>query len=126
MDIIRDGIANLREWMREHLNFFSKLILFLSPYITTIVAVLSYRRRGYLAFGGEYLLPVFFWVIAWFLRQAASKYNYGIDIPVPLKRFTEVDQYGVVSAEHSRLQEMLLYMADLEDWLERENLSKKS
>lgn len=40
-------------------------------------------------------------------------------IPVPPKRFTEVSDDGIVSVESSRLQEMLVYVADVEDTLER-------
>lgn len=41
------------------------------------------------------------------------------DVPYPSKRFTEVDNDGMVSVESSRLQEMMLYVADVEDYLER-------
>lgn len=40
-------------------------------------------------------------------------------VPVPSKRFTEVDEDGMVSVEQCRLQEMIVYVADVEDYLER-------
>ena len=36
--------------------------------------------------------------------------------------FTEVDDYGEVSIPNNRIQELILYLADLEDWLERKGL----
>jgi hypothetical protein len=119
MDIIGEGFENLGEWFRNHLNFFSKLILFLSPYTTAALALQSYIERGYVAFGGEYLFPVAAYAAAWFLARLADKEGRGEDVPTPRKRFTETDQYGGVNVEYARLQELILYMGDLEDWLER-------
>lgn len=53
------------------------------------------------------------------MQTYANNVGKGINIPVPEKRFTEVDEYGEVSIESERLEELLLYMSDLEDWLER-------
>lgn len=38
--------------------------------------------------------------------------------PVPAKRFTSEHRDGEVSIENSRLQEMIIYVCDVEDWLE--------
>lgn len=38
--------------------------------------------------------------------------------PVPVKRFTSERRDGEVSIENGRLQEMILYVCDVEDWLE--------
>ena len=56
------------------------------------------------------------------LRSYANKIGKGTTIPVPDKRFTEVDDYGEVSIPNNRIQELILYLADLEDWLERKGL----
>lgn len=53
------------------------------------------------------------------MQMYVNSIGKGFDIPVPKKRFTEVDEYGEVSVESERLEEMLLYVSDLEDWLER-------
>mgnify|MGYP007121554781 CR=1 FL=1 len=56
-----------------------------------------------------------------FLLKEASPIKDGI--PIPEKRFTEVDKdSGLVTVERDRLQEMLLYMADLEDTIERKGM----
>lgn len=41
-----------------------------------------------------------------------------LGIPVPPKRFTKVTEDDMVSIDSSRLQELLLYTGELEDWLE--------
>lgn len=38
--------------------------------------------------------------------------------PVPSKRFTSESRDGEVSIEKNRLQEMILYVSEVEDWLE--------
>lgn len=43
----------------------------------------------------------------------------GQSVPAPVKRFTEVSDDGMVSVDQNRLQELLLYVADVEDSLER-------
>lgn len=40
------------------------------------------------------------------------------DFPVPPKRFTTESRDGEVTVENSRLQEMIIYVCDVEDWLE--------
>lgn len=61
-------------------------------------------------------------VIAFMLSFAKSlvvKAGYDDDTPVPSKRFTEVDDEGMVMVPNDRLQELLLYVSDVEDYLER-------
>lgn len=41
-----------------------------------------------------------------------------LGIPVPSKRFTRVTDGDMVSIDSSRLQELLLYTSELEDWLD--------
>lgn len=53
------------------------------------------------------------------LQAVANATGCGDSFPVPVKRFTTVDEDGVVSVENDRLQEMILYVADVEDYLER-------
>lgn len=54
-----------------------------------------------------------------FVKGVANKYGKIDDTPVPAKRFTEVDDDGMVSVENDRLQELLLYVSEVEDYLKR-------
>lgn len=59
--------------------------------------------------------------IAAFCLKEVSPVKDGI--PIPEKRFTEIDKDdGMVSVDNNRIQELLLYVADLEDSLERKGL----
>lgn len=55
-----------------------------------------------------------------FITSKYLKYNKVEDtgFPVPSKRFTSESRDGEVSIEKNRLQEMILYVSEVEDWLE--------
>ena len=55
-----------------------------------------------------------------FITSKYLKYNKVEDtgFPVPVKRFTSESRDGEVTIENSRLQEMIIYVCDVEDWLE--------
>ena len=55
-----------------------------------------------------------------FITSKYLKYSEVEDngFPVPPKRFTSESRDGEVTVENSRLQEMIIYVCDVEDWLE--------
>lgn len=67
-------------------------------------------------------LPMIVWFVTIVFDRLAEKTGKGKNIPVPAKRFTEEDSDGEVSIEQSRLQEMILYVNDVENYLERHHL----
>lgn len=67
-------------------------------------------------------LPMVVWFVTIVFDRLAEKTGKGKNIPVPVKRFTEEDADGEVSIEQSRLQEMILYVNDVENYLERHHL----
>ena len=60
--------------------------------------------------------------ILYCVKWYASSIGKGQSVPVPTKRFTQVSEDGEVSIEANRVQEMLLYVADVEDYLERRGM----
>lgn len=57
-----------------------------------------------------------------FLRKVIKEAGIGDEPPVPAKRFTEVSNDGMVSVDNARLQELLIYVSDLEMYFERKGL----
>lgn len=112
---IFDGFVNVSYF----LGTFVELAL---PYAMLFLGEFLREERGKLAIGGEVFLPMVFLVIVYILHSIGNKANKGSAVPVPRKRFTEVKDDGEVTAEYARMEEMLLYMADLEDYLERKHL----
>lgn len=96
-------------------------ILFVTPFLMLFIGEYVYADRGYWAFGGEVFLVVLLVALGFGLRSYARVSGQDMaDIPVPYDRFTKVDyESGQVDVDYNRLQEMILYMADLEDWFAR-------
>lgn len=110
-----------RDWMMNSLpktaSKLPSLVLCLLPYVVIASAL----------FGGcsAVVLMNMSWltVLAQAVCLITSKYlKYsGVEdkgFPVPVKRFTSEYLDGEVTIENSRLQEMILYVCDVEDWLE--------
>ena len=120
--IIIDAVRAIDYFITNNLRNFAWILNFILPYVMYIIGQNVRAARGYFGIGGELLIPIIFCVITYVLRSYANKIGKGITIPVPEKRFTEVDDYGEVSIPNNRIQELILYLADLEDWLERKGL----
>ena len=98
-----------------------------SELLTTIVYFIPYViiASSYFAGCSAVVLMNMFWLtvlvqVACFLTSKYLKYIEVEDngFPVPTKRFTTESRDGEVTVENSRLQEMIIYVCDVEDWLE--------
>lgn len=99
----------------------SKILTLSLPYIMLFLGVRLYKQRGYFSIGGEILIPIMIYLIAWFLKSFSNKLGKGENPPIPNERFTS-EEDGEVSCEYSRLQELLLFVNDYENWLERKGM----
>lgn len=110
----KDVIAN---WIANAGN----VLLVSGPFVMLLVGEFVFAERGYWAIGGEVILPFVFVIVGFALKSYARVSGKDrSDIPVPYRRFTNVDyNSGQVDVEYDRAQEMILYMADLEDWFDR-------
>ncbi len=117
-----DAIVCVLTFVENNLRNFANVLATILPYIMYLVGQAVCEERGKFSVGSEVLIPIVFCLIIYYLRSFANKVGKGITVPVPDERFTEVDEDGEVNVRNSRLQEMILYLADLEDWLERKGL----
>lgn len=120
--IIMDVFAMVFMWLEDNLRNIAKLLNILLPFLMLYIGQAVYQERGKFAVGGEILVPIFVGVIIYFFRSFANKIGKGMSIPTPSERFTEEDDDGEVTIPTSRIQELILYMNDLENWLERRGL----
>ena len=121
--IILDAVQAIHYFIINNLRNFAWILNFILPYAMYVIGQSVCEERGRIAFGGELFIPVVFCMITYVLRSYANKLGKGTTIPVPDKRFTEVDEEsGEVNVRNDRVQELILYLADLEDWLERKGL----
>lgn len=122
VEVVLDFFIMILCFIRDNLRRAAWMLSMLLPYGMYFIGQLVANHRGEVGVGGELFFPVVVWIIIYVLRSIANKYNKGYTIPIPDKRFTEVDEDGEVSIPNSRIQELILYLADLEDWLERKGL----
>lgn len=109
-------------FITNNLRNFAKFLNFILPYVMYSIGQYVRNQRGMLSIGGEIFIPLAFCVLIFFIKSYANKIGKGTTIPIPNKRFTVEDDDGEVSIENRRIQELILYTADLEDWLERKGL----
>ena len=122
LEIIKEAFSNICYFIKRNLVVFANILNTVIPYLMLIIGQLVALERNRFYIGSEVIIPLIFAIIIYIIRTAANKLGKGITIPVPKKRFTEVDEDGEVSVEQNRLSEMLLYMADLEDWLSKKGM----
>lgn len=122
LEIITDVMHNIAYFFVNNLRNIAWLLEFILSYAMYFIAYFVYDKRGAFVIGGELLLPIIIYIVTYFIRSFANKLGKGYTVPVPTERFTEVDEDGEVSIAYDRTQELILYMADLEDWLERKGL----
>ena len=121
VELTKDFFNGFREMIKSNLRTYAKLLNGFLPYIMYLIGQYVFKERGRIALGGELFIPIIIFILIWFINSYANKIGKGSTVPVPHKRFTEIDE-DEVTVEHERIQEMILYVADVEDYLERKGL----
>ena len=117
--IVIEWVKRVKYFIKFNLRFFANVIIIATPFVAMWLVKFCYDSRGEFAVGSEIFVPIALLIVARFLNGAANIYKSGNKIPVPRKRFTEYDEdNGSVNIDPARLQEMIIYMDELEDWLE--------
>lgn len=122
VEVLFDAVSAVIYFVESNLRNFANVLNIVCPYVMYLIGQHVFSFRGKFNVGGELLIPLIFTVVIYLIRQFANKIGKGITVPVPQKRFTSIDDEGEVSISQSRLQELILYVADVEDWLERHGL----
>ena len=122
VEITYETFCGFGYFIKSNLVTFANFLNLIAPYVMYFIGQQVMFNRGGFAVGGEIFVPLVFVVIIYYLKSTANKMRKGITIPVPEKRFTSVDDDGEVTIENRRIQELILYLADLEDWMERKGI----
>ena len=115
-EILIDAYYTIIYVAEKNINNLSNILLFCLPYIMYFLGKGKFEINRYM------IIPIVMFLVIMFLKTYANKIGKGSTIPIPERRFTEVDEDGEVSVEVSRTQELLLWTADVEDWLHRKGL----
>lgn len=100
-----------------NIKYLIKLIDISIPYIYAYISILLYRDRNRLIIGYEVLIPIIAYIILSVLNNFLNKINKGYDIPLPRERFTTLNDNGNVSVDNSSINDIILYLYDLEEYL---------
>lgn len=121
-EITTNTVENTLYFVKSNLMRFANIINFILPYAMYFVGQYTAKDNGQIHVGTEIMIPVVIMLFTYYFKSYANKIGKGITVPVPEKRFTSIDDDGEVSVEHRRLQELILYIADVEDWLEKKGM----
>lgn len=125
VEVTEDLLSTFAYVIKNNLMNAVNLANFILPYLMYFVGQEFYKLHGIkdgYVFGVALIIPIIFDLLTYYIKSIANKIGKGITAPIPQKRFTEVDEDGMVSVDNNRIQELLLYVADLEDWLEKKKL----
>ena len=100
-----------------NIKYLIKLIDISIPYIYAYISILLYKERNRLIIGYEVLIPIIAYIILSVLNNFLNKINKGYDIPLPRERFTTLNDNGNVSVDNSSINDIILYLYDLEEYL---------
>lgn len=100
-----------------NIKYLVKLIDISIPYIYAYISILLYKDRNSFIIGYEVLIPIIAYIILSVLNSFLNKINRGNDIPIPRERFTILNDNGNVSVDNSSINDIILYLYDLEEYL---------
>ena len=123
-NIIAEGIKRafkaVKYFIKHNLKNFSKAIQIITPFIMFYLGaryeITRYGIIMWIAF------PIISFGISAMINWIASNYENDFYFPLPKERFTKIDSDGEVSIESKRVQELILWVAEIEDWAERKGL----
>ena len=122
VEITIEALCAVGYFIKCNLRNFATILNIIVPYVMYFIGQMVAVERNGIAVGGELFVPVLFAILIFYFKSTANKLGKGTTIPLPNKRFTKIEDDGEVTIENKRVQELILYLADLEDWLERKGL----
>lgn len=107
LKIVAEVLFDTLKGCKDNVPKVMKVVVLSMPFVMYFIG------RGEIILDVNLTIPAFVYFVYVVVRKA-SRIS---DMPIPEKRFTEKFDKGVY-VEKSRLQDMIFYMTDFEDWLE--------
>lgn len=117
VDVMLDSVRSIMWYVKSSMYVISRLVNAFIPFACLLVGRKTEANLFLFAIGIAFLMLSMFIV-----KEAANKAGKGNLPPVPRDRFTSVSEEGEVTVNIDRMQELLLYVADLEDYFERKGM----
>ena len=100
-------------YYRHGLRPLAKIIIFFAPYMTLFLHECVNDIRASIIF------PIIVFICCSLMLAIANENNVGDDFPLPFKRFTKDDEFQGIAVKKEDVNDMIMYVNDLENWLER-------
>ena len=107
-------------FIKHNLKKLSKGVLVALPFIMYYLGTRYGLSKNGIAMW--IIIPSLVFGLSAMIDWIAKNYENKVDLPVPPKRFTRVDEDGEVTIETKRLQELIIWLSEYEDWLERRGI----
>lgn len=121
MKRIKNKYINMIMFYFKHgLNPLSNIVLFICPFLVLYNYMLLGNAKK------SIILAFLLMAISYGLKVVAEVKNVGKDLPIPYKRFTTDDEYNGITVNKDDLNDVIIYVNDLENWLEREGYTKST
>lgn len=116
-------ISLVSEKLLSVAKYLSKSLRFITPYIILLIVKLyGFTKVVTLV---ALLFPLTIWVITSVVNIYLNRKNLGDRFPIPNERFTEDVGDGEIRITNNRLQELILYTNDLENWFRANGYTDK-
>ena len=124
MDKVKQSVTSLLYNVRYICTMIFKampiLIVITTPFVCMYLVMHMYNQRGCFTFGGEWLVPIVAYIIAYLIQNVKQSMYEDINgFPVARKRFTKRGKRGEPIFKMSDVYEMVEYLAEVEDYCER-------
>lgn len=126
MKALKDSFVDLvLTFFRFDINLMKTLTSLYSlwfPYVCLFIGEYLCKIRNGVLIGGEIFFPLIVFIITCYVKKFLNRIGKGERIPVPESRFTIVSDDGEITMERERLEELMVYVSELEDYLENKSL----
>lgn len=115
-----EATYTIRYYIVEFLKALPQILVVINPYLSMVIVLGMYQKRGRFEFGGEWLVPLVVLICALVAQWVKDGLRETIDgFPVARKRFTRRKHGGAVYVNKDDLYEMLEYLAEVEDYCDK-------
>lgn len=122
VSVVFGMLYDLAYYIKINLRAIALTMALATPHAMYVIGQLVFKIHNKFSAGLELLIPLVVFLLVKYINGVADRIGQGTQIPMPQKRFTKIDSDGEVTVEKERLQEMLLYVADVEEWLKRKGM----
>lgn len=92
--------------------------------VTVIPVILTLHFMGWLDLGTTIILYCLACLVFFIFQYVDKRYSFSLNFPIPEEWFTKEDEYGEVTVEKDRLQELILYVNDVEKFIVQNGLKQ--